>query len=177
MEDKFKLLKVGDSWLLIAGLELIEGDSLKIFEVLKDAKVIFQIINPKVYLGETHAKALVAQFLEAKKRGILYTEKPEMDLLMRFSLKEQIKEALEVAGVKGKELILLAIGNDEEVFKVINLLLKFCKIKEDLMKVDEEKIKERMRIFKKSLEATLGEDEMEKLSLILAERASLLYKD
>ncbi|GBC75009.1 hypothetical protein HRbin06_00318 [archaeon HR06] len=177
MEDKFRLLKVGDLWLLLAGLELIEGEPLRIFEVLKEAKVIFQIINPKVYLGETHAKALVAQFLEAKRRGILYAEKPEMDLLIRFSLKEQIKEALEVAGVKGKEFILLAIGNSEELFKAINFLLNFCKIREDLIKVNEEKIKEIRKVFKKSIEATLGEDEIEKLSLILAERASLLYKD
>ncbi|MEM4311104.1 MAG: KEOPS complex subunit Cgi121 [Nitrososphaerales archaeon] len=182
MED-YRLIKIDKYWLLFAGLKLKEDKKVKDLFKIKEDEIIFQLINPRVFVGEEHLFAIISQFLEAKKRSILYTLKPELDLLIRFSLCDQIKEALDIAGVKDddKEFIFIALGEDERKLKNFYfLVLNSCITRRELLEVDSEKLERIKRLFKISdhvMSSLVGENERKKLSLVLAERASLLYKD
>ena len=75
-------------------------------------KVKIQFINPDILLNLEHLIYAVKQSYFAKKRNLLGAKTIEMDVLLRLSATDQIKEAIKYSGIssKNKSFIILAMG-------------------------------------------------------------------
>ena len=65
-------------------------------------KVKIQFINPDILLNLEHLIYAVKQSYFAKKRNLLGAKTIEMDVLLRLSATDQIKEAIKYSGISSK---------------------------------------------------------------------------
>ena len=75
-------------------------------------KVKIQFINPDILLNLEHLIYAVKQSYFAKKRNLLGAKTIEIDILLRLSATDQIKESIKYSGIssKNKSFIILAMG-------------------------------------------------------------------
>ena len=66
------------------------------------SKVKIQFINPDILINLEHLIYVVKQSDFAKKRNLLGAKTIEMDILLRLSATDQIKEAIKYSGISSK---------------------------------------------------------------------------
>lgn len=165
--------------LMIAGLKKARIDDIDSFLSKVSKKfpnIELYLINADFCVSPNHAKWLAIQYLEAKKRGLSYAKK--VDLILRFALNLQIDRAIEKAGYKkGEDTIVIAIGDKKEIKEIKDIMRDYGKIDEKIVYADNKRINKLKKVHKissLSLNSTIAESKIDKLSHILCERAATL---
>jgi sulfur-carrier protein len=91
-----------DYHLLIMGIQRIVYDPGKLVDMLRGrhGNVSIQAVDANVVYGAEHLVGVLRIVLEAEKRKIMLTNRREMELLIRLTGTNQIKEAIRRAGLK-----------------------------------------------------------------------------
>ena len=102
-ETPKRYYKLNDTFVCLIGVQTIEvaevSDFVRTLQKLPLAGVIIQTINARAAYGISHLLGVLKITLECQKRNITVSTKPEMDLLLRLSLTNQISFALNYAGL------------------------------------------------------------------------------
>ncbi|RLE47469.1 MAG: hypothetical protein DRJ31_08815 [Candidatus Methanomethylicota archaeon] len=141
-------------------------------EIRKKTNAIVQIVDPSCVASLDHIRLIAFQTWEAMKNDELMAEKPEIDLLMRFALTDQINLAIERCGYKGLKSILIVFGLKKDVEKAEVILKKEFKLNPFHPIADSKEILEMFEIERKELESVSSD--YDPITSILVERASLL---
>jgi len=135
-------------------------------------KLKLQAISKKFILNYSHIKKIIDLSLESEKKDLLLSNKLEIDLLMRFSLKDQISDAIETAGIKpNQNYILIVIGTLESIQKLHN------EIKHYTINVSfnsNSTIKKYFKITKEQLNSIYSKNPLEDF---LVEKSSILFRN
>lgn len=102
-ESSEKYYKLNETFVCLIGVRTIEvvevSDFIKTLQNLSLEGVVIQTINARAAYGISHLLGVLKITLECQKRNITVSTKPEMDLLLRLSLTNQISFALNYAGL------------------------------------------------------------------------------
>lgn len=137
-----------------------------------------QLIDPAYIAGEEHLKSAIFQAEKAFLRKENISTSPLIEVLVRASLKRQIKNAFELFGPKGSNEI-VAIS---KVYPKRFIEEYGCSEDKSILDIDEkkyEKVKEVFDIDEKEIMAVSSgefEDRVKTLQKIIAERVALLNK-
>ncbi len=133
-------------------------------------KLTLQAVSGKFVLGTSHAKKILRLSIESERRGILLSNKLEMDILMRFALTRQISMAIKCAGMHKGAFLLIAIGPARSLDLLYDELV--AKVTTVPFATDiTESLKRRFHITKRHLDATSSDTPLED---ILVEKAAVL---
>ena len=138
----------------------------------KYPKLKLQAISKKFILNSSHIKKIIELSLESEKKGLLLSNKLETDLLMRFAIKDQISDAIKIAGIKPyQNYILIVIGADESIKKLHN------EIKHVLIDISfhsDSGIKKYFKITDNQLNSIYSKNPLEDF---LVEKSSILFRN
>lgn len=124
-------------------------------------------------LNAEHARKIISISLEAKKSGIMLSNKIETDLLMRFACTKQIGKAIQKVGLKKKQdFILISIGKKSSLDKLHHELKTRLKPK-PLSRNNSDFLKKEFEISKKHFDAIVSKTPLEDL---LVEKAAVLFR-
>lgn len=144
--------------------------------------VFIQIINSEYVFGFEHICGVLKITLENMKRGLLFTERAEIDFLLRMICTDQIKIAIYLGNVKehGSGVIVTVYQNHSNIPDKINDFLQSVKVNMDNDIINENTLKKNKII--KNLENLYGKSYgnfktiNENLLSFLIERAALIVK-
>jgi len=139
--------------------------------------LIIQAFDAKFIAGFEHIKMIVQQSWVAKKRGITYANKVELDLIMRVACTLQIEDALRAAGLKPHvmDVVVVTIGDVNSLHELGKSIKNLGKTSDKIVELSKKKekfLKKYHGITDELIKATVADDN--KLAILLAERASLL---
>ena len=142
-----------------------------------DSSVTIQAVNVQSVAGPEHLQFILEQAEESRRRGILYAQRLEVDILLRIACSLQIKKAFDRVGLKkGKQdLAIMAIGPIARVDSVWNRLKRIIPLNFTTLEVTPVRLKKLMSIHRidgVSL-STVSRTEAP-VPGILAEKAALL---
>ena len=164
----------------VIGLKRVVVQDPKVFvrEIQeKFPSLIIQAVEARFIAGFAHARLIMQQSWESRKRGLTYARKPDLDLLLRVALSTQILEALKRVGVPSGtvDLAILAMGPRHD----LQMLDEYCKktwtVNDGLIALSKRKEKFLRKfhdVTEESAKNTIVEEEV--LAYLLAERAALL---
>jgi tRNA threonylcarbamoyladenosine modification (KEOPS) complex Cgi121 subunit len=123
--------ELNGTYVCIIGVKKVEVPDVTDFifsiRALSETEVTTQTINAKAAFGIDHLLGVLKITLECQKRNITISMKPEIDLLLRVSLTNQISLAINRTGLKrNNPAVIIAYSTDKE--KVINLSNKIVKM-------------------------------------------------
>ena len=123
--------ELNGTYVCIIGVKKVEVPDVTDFifsiRALSETEVTTQTINAKAAFGIDHLLGVLKITLECQKRNITISMKPEIDLLLRVSLTNQISLAINRTGLKrNNPAVIIAYSTDKE--KVINLGNKIVKM-------------------------------------------------
>ena len=102
-ESSEKYYKLNETFVCLIGIRTIEvveiSDFIRALQNLSLEGVVIQTVNARAAYGISHLLGVLKITLECQKRNITVSTKPEMDLLLRLSLTNQISFALNHAGL------------------------------------------------------------------------------
>ena len=132
-----------------------------------------QAISHDFILGASYAKKILEISIESERRGILLSNKLEIDILMRFAMTAQISAAIANVGINSKKpFVLIAISKTKDVLDTLyKELLPILDVSFMDNKNDAEFLKKYFCIDKNYFNAT---DSSCQLEDILVEKAALL---
>lgn len=143
----------------------------------KFPNLIIQALDANFVAGFEHLKMILQQSWMAFNRGISYTKKLDLELIVRLACDSQITRALKTLGLKsGKmNIALIAIGELKHL-KLFNEAIKDLEeISDDVIKLNHKKKKFLIKhhsISDELIKATIAD--RNKLAAILSEKANLL---
>jgi tRNA threonylcarbamoyladenosine modification (KEOPS) complex Cgi121 subunit len=123
--------ELNGTYVCIIGVKKIEVPDVTDFicsiRALSETEVTTQAIDARAAFGIDHLLGVLKITLECEKRNITISKKPEIDLLLRLSLTNQISLAMNRTGVKrDNPAVIFAYSTDKE--KVINVRNKIVKM-------------------------------------------------
>ncbi len=120
-----------------------------ITNILQDGIIKTQIFNSELIAGYEHIIYAFKITIRAWKEKRNIAKSLPMELLLSVSAIRQIKEALDKIGVKNEKCILIVFSEDKEKLELfLKELSKYGIEDESLIKIDNEKIKKLMNLFK-----------------------------
>ncbi|MEM2211443.1 MAG: KEOPS complex subunit Cgi121 [Nitrososphaerales archaeon] len=174
----------------------LNDDMIGLFIGIKDVKInepnefikilknnlpnsILQAVDARFVAGSKHLELIIKQSFESWKRGITYADQNDIDLIIRLACDLQIKDALKKVGIKSgiMDIVLIAIGKKDIVNQFYNLAKQIGHVSNQPLELTKEKIqflKDEYHINDEFIQATVKKEEIDKLPLLLAERAALL---
>jgi sulfur-carrier protein len=159
----------------INGVSRITQDPGKLVDMLRAQynNASIQAVNANAVYGEEHVRGVVAIVLEAKKRKIMLTKKPEMELLIRLTGTDQIAEAIRRAGLqKYAAGCFIAFSQDSESLRKFESNIKNnFELNSSVLKPSKEKTDQ----FVSKLSFATKLDDSEILRCLL-EKAAILVK-
>ena len=123
--------ELNGTYVCIIGVQKVEVSDVTDFicsiRALSETEVTTQVINARAAFGIDHLLGVLKITLECQKRNITISMKPEIDLLLRLSLTNQISLAINRTGLKrNNPAVIIAYSTDKK--KVINLSNKIVKM-------------------------------------------------
>ena len=165
---------------IVIGLKRVVVQDPKVFvrEIQdKFPSLIIQVVESRFIGGLTHARLIIQQSWESRKRGLTFARKPDLDLILRIALGTQISEALKRVGVRREtvDLAILAMGPRHD----IQMLDEYCKktwtVNDEFIALSKQKEKFLHKFHGITEETTKNTTVREEvLAYLLAERAALL---
>jgi len=143
----------------------------------KFSNLIIQALDANFVAGFEHLKMILQQSWMAFNRGISYTKKLDLEIIVRLACDSQIARALKTLGLKsGKmDIALIAIGELKHLKPFTENINDFGEISDYVIKLNPEKKKFLIKHHKISdglIKATIAN--RNKLAVILSEKANLL---
>ncbi|MGQ9469470.1 MAG: KEOPS complex subunit Cgi121 [Nitrososphaerales archaeon] len=143
----------------------------------KSPNLIIQALDANFVAGFEHLKMILQQSWMAFNRGISYTKKLDLELIVRLACDSQIARALKTLGLKsGKmDIALIAIGEIKHLKHFDEAIKDFGEISDDVIKLNPEKEKFLIKhhgISDELIKATIVD--RNKLAAILSEKANIL---
>lgn len=141
MQDReSKIVKLSQG--RIARISAVEGVLIHdpqsfITSLQLDSSVTIQAVDVQSVAGPEHLRLILEQSEESRRRGILYAQRLEVDILLRIACTLQIKKAFDRVGLKkGKQdLAIMAIGPIARVDSVWNRLKRIIPLNFATLKV------------------------------------------
>jgi tRNA threonylcarbamoyladenosine modification (KEOPS) complex Cgi121 subunit len=123
--------ELNGTYVCIIGVAKVEVPDVTDFicsiRALSETEVTIQAINARAAFGIDHLLGVLKITLECQKRNITISMKPEIDLLLRLSLTNQISLAIKRTGLKrDNPAVIIAYSTDKK--KVINVRNKIIKM-------------------------------------------------
>jgi tRNA threonylcarbamoyladenosine modification (KEOPS) complex Cgi121 subunit len=139
--------------------------------------LIIQTLDTNFVAGFEHLKMILQQSWMAFNRGVSYTKKLDLELIVRTACDSQIERALKTIGLKpGKmNIALVAIGEIKNLKLFIKSIKNLGEVSDDAIKLNPEKKKFLIKhhsISDELIKATIFD--RNKLAAILSEKANLL---
>lgn len=181
-EKNTKYHKLNDTFISLVGVSNVEtskiSDFITMVEKLSFKGVLIQVINARAAYGIDHLIGVLKITLECQKRNLTLTVKPEIDLLLRLSLTNQISLALNYAGLNTNQPAIIIICSTDKM-KVYDVEKKIMKtvpnIDNTVLKIDKEN---RVHVFKllasKCIHTSNLDDNF--ITQYLIERSALIIK-
>jgi tRNA threonylcarbamoyladenosine modification (KEOPS) complex Cgi121 subunit len=140
-----KYYKLNDAFIRLIGVSNIEtskiSDFITMIQKLSFKGVSIQVINARAAYGTDHLLGVLKITLECQKRNLALTTKPEIDLLLRLSLTNQISLALNHAGLNTNQpaIIIIYSIDKKRVYDVESKIMKTVpNIDDTVLKIDRE---------------------------------------
>lgn len=136
-----------------------------------------QLVDPAYVAGKEHLKSAISQAKKAFSRKENISTSHLIEVVVRTSLTGQIKNAFEIVGPKGPEVIVISEEYPDQFIAEYG-----CVEDKSILDIDEEKyerIKEAFGIGEKEIMAVSGEgfeDRVRTLQKIITERIALINK-
>jgi tRNA threonylcarbamoyladenosine modification (KEOPS) complex Cgi121 subunit len=139
-----KYHKLNDAYIRLIGVSNIEmskiSDFITMVQKLSSKGVSIQVINARAAYGTDHLLGVLKVTLECQKRNLTLTVKPEIDLLLRLSLTNQISLALGHAGLNTNQpaIIIIYSTNKKKVHHVERRIMKTVpNINDSVLEIDK----------------------------------------
>jgi tRNA threonylcarbamoyladenosine modification (KEOPS) complex Cgi121 subunit len=177
-----KYHKLNDTFISLLGVSNVDtskiSDFITLVEKLSFKGVSIQVINARAAYGIDHLIGVLKITLECQKRNLTLTVKPEIDLLLRLSLTNQISLALNHAGLNTNQPAIIIICSTD-IMKVYDVEKKIMKtvpnIDDTVLKIDK---KNRVHVFRllanKRIHTSNLDDNF--ITQYLIERSALIIK-
>ena len=177
-----KYYKLNDSYIRLIGVRNIKtskpSDFITMVQKLSLKGVSIQVINARAAYGTDHILGVLKVTLECQKRNLNLTLKPEIDLLLRLSLSNQISLALNHAGLKTNQpaIIIIYSTNKKKVYNVESRIMKTVpNINDTVLNIDKESRFHIFRLLANKRICTLNLDDSF-ITKYLIERSALIIK-
>ena len=178
-----KYYKLNDTFICVMGLRSIETSKISDFitriQKLSFEGVSIQTINARAAYGINHLLGVLKITLECQKRNLTLTTKPEMELLLRLSLTNQISLALNHAGLKTNHpaIIIIYSTNKRKVYHVRKRIMKtFPNLDNSVIKIDKESRDHIFRLILANKRNQLSHRDDNFITQYLIERSALIIK-
>lgn len=178
-----KYYKLNDTFICVMGLRSIETSKISDFitriQKLSFEGVSIQTINARAAYGIDHLLGVLKITLESQKRTSTLTMKPEMDLLLRLSLTNQISLALNHAGLNTNQpaIIIICSTNKRKVYYVRKRIMKtFPNLDNSVIKIDKESRDHIFRLILANKRNQLSHRDDNFITQYLIERSALIIK-
>ena len=154
------------------------SDFITMVQKLSLKGVSIQVINARAAYGTDHLLGVLKVTLECQKRNLTLTLKPEIDLLLRLSLTNQISLALNHAGLKTNQpaIIIIYSTNKKKVYNVESRIMKIVPNANDtVLNIDKES---RFHIFRLLANKRICTSNLDDsfITKYLIERSALIIK-
>ena len=147
-----KYYKLNGSYIRLIGVRNIKtskiSDFITMVQKLSFKGLSIQVINARAAYGTDHLLGVLKVTLECQKRNLTLTLKPEIDLLLRLSLTNQISLALDHAGLKTNQpaIIIIYSTNKKKIYNVESRIMKTVPdVSDTVLNIDKES---RVHIFR-----------------------------
>jgi tRNA threonylcarbamoyladenosine modification (KEOPS) complex Cgi121 subunit len=177
-----KYYKLNDSYIRLIGVRSIKtskiSDFIAMVQKLSFKGVSIQIINSRAAYGIDHLLGVLKVTLECQKRSLTLTLKPEIDLLLRLSLTNQISLALDHAGLKTNQpaIIIIYSTNKKKVYNVESRIMKTVpNVNDTVLNIDKESRIHIFRLLANQRIRTSNQDDRF-ITHYLIERSALIIK-
>lgn len=180
--NNMKYHKMNDTYIRLIGVSNIEtskiSDFITMVQKLSFKDVSIQIINARAAYGADHLLGVLKVTLECQKRNLTLTLKPEIDLLLRLSLTNQISVALNHAGLNTNQpaIIIIYSTNKKKVYHVETRIMKTVpNIDDSVLDIDKES---RVHIFRLLANTRICTSNLDDnfITQYLIERSALIVK-
>jgi tRNA threonylcarbamoyladenosine modification (KEOPS) complex Cgi121 subunit len=136
MKKKDHIYKLGDTFTTIIAVSNIrvKSETQLIDDLRKISDVVYiQAVEPNIVYGINHILGILKITLESEKRKIIFTNRIEMDFLLRLVCTDQISSALKYGGIKnGLQACFVIFSKDrKELLKVSRHIQKLFFIHHD----------------------------------------------
>jgi KEOPS complex subunit Cgi121 len=173
------MLKLDNVHIIIASIKkLMITDTDRFISNLREIhkRVAIQAVNANFVAGKEHVHSILQQSLQARIRGMMLSERIEIDVLLRLACTNQIGRALNDIGIKQgiNDVLIIAIGKYAYLKVVQKYLVKNYRLS-NILKLSQKKtrlLSSHHKISREELSACISGG---KLASILAERANLLW--
>jgi tRNA threonylcarbamoyladenosine modification (KEOPS) complex Cgi121 subunit len=177
-----KYYKLNDSYIRLIGVRSIKtskiSDFITMVQKLSFKGVSIQVINARAAYGIDHILGVLKVTLECQKRSLTLTLKPEIDLLLRLSLTNQISLALDHAGLKTNQpaIIIIYSTNKRKVYNVESRIMKTVpNVSDTVLNIDKESKIHIFRLLANQRIRTPNQDDSF-ITRYLIERSALIIK-
>ncbi|MCX8192016.1 MAG: KEOPS complex subunit Cgi121, partial [Nitrososphaerales archaeon] len=127
MNDEVHMVELEDDTIgLFIGIKGVKiHEPREFIKMLRESlpDLLLQVVDARFVAGQKHLELIIKQSFEAWKRGITYTDRRDMDLIVRLACDLQIKDALEKIGIKSgvMDVVLIGIGKRDSIDRFYNL--------------------------------------------------------
>ena len=127
---------------------LIPDPQIFLTSLQLDSSVAIQAVDVQSVAGHEHLRLILEQAEESRRRGILYAQRLEVDILLRIACSLQIKQAFDRVGLKkGKQdLAIMAIGPMAKVDSVWKRLRRMIPLNFAILKPTPARLQKLMSI-------------------------------
>ena len=176
---KFIRLNENTSSFIIGIKRVYIGDPEQFLRNIREKfpSLTVQALDANFVAGFEHIKLILHQSWIAFKRGISYSKKLDLELIVRVACDSQINRALTTVGLKSgtMDLVLIAIGNQKHLKSYAEAITSLGEISDNVLKLTPKKETYLMKhhdISNNLFKATIAIKN--KLAMILSEKANLL---
>ena len=171
------------TYVCIIGVQKVEVPDVTDFicsiRTLSETEVTTQAINARAVFGIDHLLGVLKITLECQKRNITISMKPEIDLLLRLSLTNQISLAMNRTGLKrDNPAVIIVYSTDKK--KVINVKDKIVKmvphIDNAVLKISKESRDHILELMNTNKQAHIRTGDYKFLTDYLIEQSALVMK-
>ena len=171
------------TYVCIIGVQKVEVPDVTDFicsiRTLSETEVTTQAINARAVFGIDHLLGVLKITLECQKRNITISMKPEIDLLLRLSLTNQISLAMNRTGLKrDNPAVIIVYSTDKK--KVINVKDKIVKmvphIDNAVLKISKESRDHILELMNTNKQAHIRTGHYRFLTDYLIEQSALVMK-
>jgi tRNA threonylcarbamoyladenosine modification (KEOPS) complex Cgi121 subunit len=175
--------ELNGTYVCIIGVKKVEVPDVTDFmcsiRALSETEVITQAINARAAFGIDHLLGVLKITLECQKRNITISMKPEIDLLLRLSLTNQISLAMNRTGIKrdNPAVIIAYSTNKKKVINVRNNIVKMVPhIDNAVLKIIKESRDHILELFNTNKQPHIQEGDNRFLTDYLIEQSALVMK-
>jgi tRNA threonylcarbamoyladenosine modification (KEOPS) complex Cgi121 subunit len=175
--------ELNGTYVCIIGVQKVEVPDVTDFicsiRTLSETEVTTQAINARAVFGIDHLLGVLKIILECQKRNITISMKPEIDLLLRLSLTNQINLAMNRTGLKrDNPAVIISYSTDKK--KVINVRNRIVKmvphIDNSVMKINKHSRDHILKLINTNKQTHIPTGDYRFLTDYLIEQSALVMK-